>query len=146
MLHWITAALPPWAERLIAWMWQPAVRVSVVIASVLMFVGSVIAVPWLIVRVPADYFTRAHDDDESPLASKLLRNAAGSILLLLGVAMLVLPGQGILAIVAALLIMDFPGKRRLERRIIAVPRVFRAVNALRRRAGRAPFEWDPDAG
>ena len=67
---------------------------------------------------------------------------AGSVLLLLaaGVVMLLAPGQGLLTIMVALLFLDFPGKRRLQRRIVASPRVLRALNAMRRRAGQPPLQ------
>jgi hypothetical protein len=58
----------------------------------------------------------------------------------LGLLMLVLPGQGLLTLLAGLLLLDLPGKRRLERRIIGSPRVLGVVNALRKRWKRPPLE------
>ncbi len=66
-----------------------------------------------------------------------LKNALGVVLVLAGVAMLVLPGQGLLTLAAAMLLLDFPGKRRVERRVLGSPRVLGRVNALRRRFGKA---------
>ena len=63
-------------------------------------------------------------------------------MLLLGIAMLVLPGQGVLTILAALVLLDFPGKRRLERRLLLRPRLLGALNSLRARAGRPPIDLD----
>jgi hypothetical protein len=128
-------------------MLHPRVRGVVIVVSVLMFVGSLIGVPWLIVRLPVRYFDSPEHPVRTPLGwvVRIGRNAAGAVLFVLGVAMLVLPGQGLLAMLAGLMLMEFPGKRRLERRVMAFPRVFRTVNALRRRAGRAPFEIDPHA-
>jgi hypothetical protein len=57
--------------------------------------------------------------------------------------MLLLPGQGVLTLVVALLLLDLPGKRRLKRRILSMPRVLRVLNAWRRRAGRPEFEREP---
>jgi hypothetical protein len=54
----------------------------------------------------------------------------------------VLPGQGLLTILIALILLDFPGKRSLERRIIARPKVLRAVNGLRTKAGRPPLHLE----
>ena len=103
-------------------------------ASVLMFFGSLIAVPWLVVRIPADYFLRQRHyvDRWRPrhpllrLAFLALKNLLGVVLVLAGVAMLVLPGQGILTILVGLLFLDFPGKFALERRLARQPPVLRA--------------------
>jgi hypothetical protein len=53
--------------------------------------------------------------------------------------MLVLPGQGVLTLCVSLFLLDFPGKRRLERRILGYPPVLHALNRLRTRAGQPPF-------
>jgi hypothetical protein len=55
---------------------------------------------------------------------------------LMGVAMLVLPGQGVLTIITGLLLLDFPGKYRFERWLVRRGPVLRGVNWLRDRAGR----------
>jgi hypothetical protein len=59
--------------------------------------------------------------------------------------MLVLPGQGLLAILVGVMLANFPGKYALERRIISRPAVARGVNRIREMAGRPPFELPPDA-
>jgi hypothetical protein len=150
VLDRFAAVLPGWLAPVLDALRQPRVELALIMVSLLLFVGSVIGVPWLIVRLRADYFTKGHRD---PKPDSVLgwvglvgRNLFGIALFALGVLMLVLPGQGVLAIVAALLIMDFPGKHRLESWIVARPRVFKAVNALRRRAGKPPFESDAHAG
>ena len=67
------------------------------------------------------------------------RNVLGCLLIAAGVAMLVLPGQGVLTILVGTMLVDFPGKRRLERWIVERGPVLRAMNWLRERAGREPF-------
>jgi hypothetical protein len=54
--------------------------------------------------------------------------------------MLVLPGQGILTIATGLLLMDYPGKFRLERRIVATPMVLKGLNWLRAKANQPPLK------
>jgi hypothetical protein len=116
-----------------------------------MFVLSIVGVPLVLVRLPADYFSaerreRAKSTPRNRPLRWLLwtaRNALGALLLVLGAAMLVLPGQGLLTILVALLVIDFPGKYRLERRIIGGPRVLRAINALRERWKKPPLEIPP---
>ena len=122
--------------------------------SVLMFVGSIILVPWLVVRMPTDYFVRQqHYVDRRKPRHPLLRivffamkNLIGSLLVLAGVVMLFTPGQGVLTILVGLLFLDFPGRFALERQLIAKPPVFRAVNWMRAKAGRPPLELPEDDG
>ena len=64
----------------------------------------------------------------------------GAILLLIGAAMLVAPGPGILTILAAVVLLDFPGKRTLEQRFLALPAVLHTVNRIRQRANQPPLE------
>ncbi|MFI5308819.1 MAG: PGPGW domain-containing protein [Polyangiales bacterium] len=106
----------------------------------------VLLVPWVVVRLPADYFAREPEamrtqEKGSPLwmIARLLRNALGVVLLLAGIAMLVLPGQGILTMLAALSLLDLPGKRKLEHRLLGLPAVHAVVATIRRRAGRPPL-------
>ena len=117
-------------------------------ASVLMFVGSISPIPWLVIRIPADYFLRQrHYADRWKPRHPLLRivflatkNLIGGLLVLAGVVMLVTPGQGILTILVGLLFLDFPGKFALERWLIERPPVFRMANWMRAKAGRPALE------
>ena len=116
--------------------------------SVVMFVGSLIVIPWLVVRIPADYFARSRRSGPAFLADRpalrmLLRaagNVAGVVFVLAGILMLLIPGQGILTMVLGLLLMNFPGKYRLKRWLILRPGVRSAINRMRRRAGRQPLQ------
>ncbi|MEN6452412.1 MAG: PGPGW domain-containing protein [Thermoguttaceae bacterium] len=124
------------------------------VASAVMFFGSLIAVPWLVVHLPTDYFLRQrHYADRWKPRHPLLRvaflglkNVTGVVLILAGVAMLVLPGQGILTILVGMLFVDFPGKFALERRVARQPPVFRALNWIRKKALRPPLEAPPREG
>ena len=69
----------------------------------------------------------------------VVRNLLGLVLLVLGVLMLVLPGQGVLTIIAALGLMDFRSKERFERWLMLRPRVFPVINRLRLRVGHPPL-------
>lgn len=53
-----------------------------------------------------------------------------------------IPGQGVLTILTGLIISDFPGKRRLERRLVRVPVVLSAANQIRTRFNRPPLVLD----
>jgi len=116
--------------------------------SALIFVISLLSLPWLVAKIPVDYFAsqgRAETAWKSrhPVARLLLiigKNLLGFILLLGGIVMLFLPGQGILTIVAGLLLMDYPGKFALEKRIARTPTIFKGLNWLRDRAGKPPLK------
>ncbi len=111
--------------------------------SVLTFIGSLLIIPILLVRIPVDYFVA--EAGSSPRISlltlliRVLRNILGLILLGAGILMLFLPGQGLLTIVIALSLLDFPGKRGLELRLIRRPRVHKAINWLRNKYKRPPL-------
>jgi Putative transmembrane protein (PGPGW) len=115
--------------------------------SVLMFVGTLVALPIVVVRLPADYFRNdqyATHHHKRPTALRLLallgKNLLGIVLVCIGVAMLVLPGQGILTILIGLMLMNFPGKRALEQRLVQQPAVLRAINWMRAKAHQPAME------
>lgn len=120
------------------------------ITSALTFVGTLILVPLLLVRIPADYFLRPQDHHHGPgqhpvlrLCAVLLKNLLGMTLVLAGIAMLVLPGQGVVTILLGLMLMNFPGKQALERRIVSRPAVLRAINWIRAQAQHPPLDVPP---
>ena len=117
--------------------------------SIVGFVGSVIAIPWILIRLPQDYFCESHPrtwlKDRHPvlrLIALALKNFVGWILLLGGIAMLVLPGQGLLTILIGVSLMDFPGKRAIERKLVSRPLVLQAINRIRQRFDRPPLLID----
>jgi hypothetical protein len=116
-----------------------------------MFVGTLIVVPWLVVRIPADYFVRRqaaheHRKDWHPwlrIGLLVVKNLCGVALVLAGIAMLLLPGQGILTILIGLTLLDFPGKFALEQKLARQPAVFGAMNWIRAKAGRPSLAAPP---
>jgi hypothetical protein len=116
-------------------------------SSLAMLVLSVIALPLAVSLIPADYFAAARRGESRlgrrhPAVHALIlvaKNLLGAVLLVAGLAMLVLPGQGLLTIIVALIFLDFPGKYRLEQRLVASPLVVSGINWLRRRAGVRPL-------
>lgn len=112
--------------------------------SIVMFVGTLVAVPIVICRLPRDIYVRRRVPRTRPVglgaALALVRNLIGIAIVAAGILMLVLPGQGLLTIVIGVALVDFPGKHAVERRLIGHPRVIDAMNALRERFGRPPLE------
>jgi hypothetical protein len=118
----------------------PGVLIALGIFSIFAFVATAVLVPLAVARMPADYFVESRAGRRLHPALAVLKNVAGVIVVLLGIAMLVLPGQGILTVLLGLGLVDFPGRRRLELLVMSRPAVLKAVNAVRRRAGRPPLE------
>ncbi len=116
--------------------------------SAVMFVASLVALPLLVVNIPTDYLTRQQPrpgrfEGRHPalvLTLRLSKNLLGAILVVAGVVMLFTPGQGLLAILVGVWLLDIPGKRHLEQRVIGQPKVLQAINAVRRKAHRPPLE------
>lgn len=120
--------------------------------SLALFVISLVVFPLVVAYLPADYFVRvqrdpAHRNRSHPVVWAVLavaKNAVGFVLILAGVAMLVLPGQGILTILIGLALTNFPGKFTLERRLVSRPAVAGALNRLRKMAGKPRLELPSD--
>lgn len=118
------------------------------VLSVVLLVVSLIVFPLVVAFLPKDYFVRerrdpAHQKRRHPvvwLSLAVLKNVIGFALISAGIAMLVLPGQGILTILMGLALTNFPGKFRLERRLVRLPSVGRALNRLRSIAGKPMLE------
>ena len=117
------------------------------VVSGVMFIGTLLLLPFLAARIPDDYFLhrkrrRGPWDNQSPvlrLVLVALKNLLGVVLVLVGVGMLFTPGQGVLTIFIGVLLLDFPGKFTLERWLISKRPVRRAVNWMRARSGRPPL-------
>jgi hypothetical protein len=114
------------------------------IASAVMMLCGIAIVPWILLRLPSDYFLPDRRQrvvpERLPLAVGIpllvVKNLLGALLILAGLAMLVLPGQGLLTIILGLALTNFPGKFKLQRRLVSHPSVLRSLNWLRRRFGR----------
>ncbi len=138
ILKSVLALMQPLAEHRQLLGWLGAV-------SVISFFGTIAAVPLFLVALPADYLS----ETARPLSAswpaglrwayRAAKNAFGAVLILAGLAMLVLPGQGLLTIFVGLVLTDLPGKRRLLRRLLGRRSVFARVNRLREKSGRAPL-------
>ena len=118
--------------------------------SLLMFVGTAVVIPWILVRLPTDYFAcrerRSWLRREGSLLVyvplRVLKNLVGVGLVLLGILLLVLPGQGVLTIVIGVVLLDFPSKYRLEGWLVRRPGVRNSINWLRRKHGKEPLRFE----
>lgn len=103
----------------------------------------------IVARMPADYFINR----ERPAVPefherypgfvrgtiRVLKNLLGSVLLVVGFLLLFVPGQGLLTMLAGVLLMNFPGKFKCELWLVRRPQVYRSINWLRRRADQPPL-------
>jgi len=119
-----------------------------VVIFVVSFVGTTALTVWFVVKLPADYFVQQRQPRSdsrwsvSHWAQFLLRNLLALALIGLGVVLSLpgIPGQGLLTILLGIMLSDFPGKERLERKIVSYPKVLVALNRLRQRFGKPPLQ------
>jgi hypothetical protein len=142
------------------WIWisdHTALIWWLAVISGLMFLISLIMVPILIARLPRDYFLK----DRPPMADQFRhqhpvvrwllligKNLLGMVLVLGGIAMLPGPGQGVLTLLIGLMLLNFPGKRQVERWILDRTTVEKVLNWIRRKRGQEPLlfpESDPQS-
>jgi len=136
----IVTALFEWAQyhSLILW--------GVSVVSLVTFIGTAVALPFFVARIPEDYFLRpnarspwCYSNSPAHLPYLVIRNLAGVVFVIAGIVMLFIPGQGILTILVGVMLMNFPGKRLLALRSIRQPKVFGAINWMRARSQRPPL-------
>jgi putative transmembrane protein PGPGW len=125
--------------------------VTLTVLSVVFFIGSLIAIPYILVRLPADYFDtripRPWMEDHHPIlrvVGHIVKNAVGAIFLFVGFLMLFLPGQGVLTMLIGVSMLDFPGKRKVEAALIGQPTVLGVINSMREKFGKPPLILAPD--
>ncbi len=133
-----------WITEMITWITENQVLLGwLTFASLLTFVVSLATLPWLVARIPADYFayhkrqgTQLRQGHPAiRLALLIGKNLLGAILLAGGLIMIFVPGQGLLTMAMGLLLLDYPGKFTLERHIARQRSVRAGLNWLRARAG-----------
>ncbi len=117
------------------------------LVSVTTFFLSLILIPWYIGRLPQHYFLQfeSHMQPDIPPPVNILliigRNIIGVLLVAAGIAMLFLPGQGLLTIFLGILCMSFPGKRALLVYFVSRPGIRKSLNWTRKRLSLPPFIW-----
>lgn len=117
------------------------------LVSFLTVLISILVLPVAISRIHPAYFVQSRKQYDYPSASHPLvrillltiKNIAGIFLICLGIALLVLPGPGVVTMLAGIMLANFPGKRALERWMVGLPGILRSANWIRRRRGVAPL-------
>ena len=118
--------------------------------SVFILIISVFMMVLIISFLPEDYFKSENrnlissvQNSRYPLLKLLVlitKNFFGVLLLLSGILMLVLPGQGILTIITGLVFIDYPGKYKFERKLLRQKGVINSINWIRSRLGKPPLK------
>ena len=95
----------------------------------------------ILLALPPDYFESERALDTPWTAVRLARNAAGLVLIAVGLILSIpgVPGQGALTVLTGILLVDFPRRRSLERALVRRPGVLPALNRLRARFNRLPL-------
>ena len=127
---------------------HPEVLIGMGISSIFIFLISILGISWFIAQIPEDYFLRSKRQpskwqEQKPILRFVVmfgKNLIGLSLIIGGLLMLVLPGQGLLTIVTGLLLVNYPGKYNLEQKLSSMPSIFRALNWIRLKAKKPPLQ------
>lgn len=134
--NWLTANLQENADFL---------RI-VLIGSIVSFLAALLVIPLIASKIPADYFSAEERKTYAPkniflyLLYKIMKNVLGFVVFLIGIILLFTPGQGLLCILLASLLLDYPGKFRFQRFLIQKKPILDGLNWLRKIAGAAPLD------
>jgi hypothetical protein len=130
-----------------------AVTWTSILIGAALFVASFVInlgiVSFILVKLPADHFAKTRKrkflEGYSPVlrvAAMIGKNIGGVLLVALGVVLSLpgVPGQGLLTILLGIMLLDFPGKHRLEQKLLSRPSIVNAINSLRGRFDKPPLE------
>ena len=123
------------------WIWM-------FLASILCLAIFLLLMPLIAARIPENYFNTPPKKRPAPtnwityLVCKVVRNIFGVILLLLGLLLLLTPAQGILFILAASFLLDYPGKFRFQKWLTSKKPIRKSLNWFRKKGGAEPLIFD----
>jgi hypothetical protein len=113
------------------------------------FVVNLAIVSFILIKLPANYFSKSRKtkfwSGPRPLlhaAGVVGKNIGGVLLVALGIVLSLpgVPGQGLLTVLLGVMLLDFPGKSRLEQKLLSRPSIVNAINKLRARFKKPPLE------
>ncbi|MEX0678255.1 MAG: PGPGW domain-containing protein [Pirellulales bacterium] len=133
------------------WDWlldHAALTTVMLIVSFVVLVASLWLCHYVLTTIPSDYFNTKRKPFEQWRTSKpalwwtlvITKNLVGALLIVAGLIMIFTPGQGILTVLLGISLVDIPGKRAWERKIIKRQPVLKVINRLRARANQPPLE------
>ena len=127
---------------------HPEVLIGIGISSIFIFLISILGISWFVAQIPEDYFLLSKRQtskwqQQKPILRFVVvvaKNILGLTLIIGGLLMLVLPGQGLLTIVTGLLLVNYPGKYKLEQKLVLIPSIYKALNWIRFKAKKPPLQ------
>jgi len=127
---------------------HPEVLIGIGISSIFIFLISILGISWFVAQIPEDYFMLSKRQtskwqQQKPILRFIVvvaKNILGLTLIIGGLLMLVLPGQGLLTIVTGLLLVNYPGKYKLEQKLVLMPSIYKALNWIRFKAKKPPLQ------
>ena len=102
----------------------------------------------ILVKLPEDYFLRIEESAPAIRSRPLIRVVLLILKNLLGIGIIMVggmmslplvPGLGLILVFIGLSLTNFPGKRKLELKMLSAPLALDAVNWLRSKGGRSPL-------
>ena len=115
------------------------------------FVVNLAIVTFILVKLPTDYFKKNRKTKfwsgprPAVHAAKVIgKNLLGVLLVAIGIVLSLpgVPGQGLLTVLLGVMLVDFPGKRTVEQKLLKRPAITNAITRLRQKFGKAPLQLD----
>jgi len=106
-------------------------------------------VSFILVKLPADHFSKSRKTKfwagprPAIHAAKVIgKNIGGLLLVALGIVLSLpgVPGQGLLTVLLGIMLLDFPGRHRLEQKLLSKPSIVNTINRLRERFDKLPLQ------
>jgi len=135
------------ADFILALTWRKVLIGALIFAGSFFINLAIVSV--VLVKLPKDHFSKHRKTKfwSGPRpwihAAKFIgKNIAGILLVALGIVLSLpgVPGQGLLTILLGIMLLDFPGRDRLEQKLLSKPSIVNSINRLRQRFGKPPLE------
>lgn len=120
--------------------------------SAFFFLLSILALPWMVCRIPEDFFLVSYHPPEKRRSMGVrwviwgMKNLLGALVFLVGTALLFLPGQGLLTMLFGVILMDFPGKKKLVLKLVSMEKTQIALNWFRQKRQVKPLRFPTRGG
>ena len=134
------------SEFVLAWTWRHILFGALIFVASFLFNLGIVSL--ILVKLPADHFSKkrktkfwAGPNPALHAAKVIGKNFLGVVLVALGVVLSLpgVPGQGLLTILLGVMLLDFPGRHRLEQKLLSKPSIVNTINRLRGRFGKPPL-------
>ncbi len=134
-------------DSLANWLAQHSGTLTVVAAlSFVLLLASLLATPWVLAKLPENYFVLPPKQTPNSAGRVLLsavKTLLGLLMIITGIIMFITPGPGLVCLVLGIILCDFPGKQTLLKRLVRQPNVFSTLNWVRAKASKPPFLLPP---